>query len=190
MTEIWRDIKDFEGLYQVSNFGRVRSLGNKTHSGIHLKKNYTTKYGYVVVNLSKNGKSKPYKVHRLVAEAFIPNPDRKPYINHKIEGEEGKTINVVYFNEDGSIDEKRTTIEWVTAKENNEYGTRNERSAKANTNGKLSKRVLQFTLNGELIRKWPSTKECGRNGFNQGAVAACCRGKKPHYKKCLWKYEE
>lgn len=55
---------------------------------------------------------------------------------------------------------------------------------------KLSKRVLQFTLNGELIREWPSTKECGRNGFNQSAVAACCRGEKPQYKGFKWCYAE
>lgn len=132
--------------------------------------------------------------HTLVAETFLPNPENKPFINHKIEGEEGKKINMVIFNEDGTINKEKTTIEWVTAKENNNYGTRNERAGATNKivqiNGKLSKPVLQFTLDGEFIREWPSTMECGRNGFDQSAVAACCRGKKSQYKGFRWKYKE
>ena len=72
--------------------------------------------------------------------------------------------------------------------ENNNYGTRNERISKAKINGKKSKKVLQFTLDGKFIREWPSTAECGRNGFAQSAVARCCRGELPHYKGFLWKY--
>ena len=145
--------------------------------------------GYFVVFLRKNKETKKCLVHRLVAETFLENPEGKPCINHKIEGDEGKKINMVIFNEDGSINKEKTTIEWATYEENNNYATRNERISKANTNGKLSKRVLQFTLDGEFIREWPSTRECGRNGFHQGNVAACCRGELKQYKGFLWMYK-
>jgi hypothetical protein len=96
---------------------------------------------------------------------------------------------MVFFNKDGTIDKKRTTIEWVTYEENNNYGTRNERSAKTKTNGKLSKKVLQLTLDGEFVREWPSIMECERNGFRQSEVWRCCNGKLPHYKGFLWMYK-
>ena len=191
--EIWKDIKDYEGLFQVSNLGRVKSLGNGgTHKTSRIRKLYTNKYGYLQVSLCKDGKKKMCRVHRLVAEAFLPNPENKPYINHKIEGDEGKKINMVIFNTDGSVNKEKSTIEWVTAKENINYGTHNERVSKTLTNGKLSKKVLQFTLDGDLIREWESTHECGRNGFNRSHVAACCRGntRLKTYKGFIWKYKE
>ena len=188
MKEIWKEIKDYEGLYQVSNLGRVKSL-NYNHTGKErvLKPGKDTN-GYSIVILSKNKETKLCLVHRLVATAFLDNPENKPYINHKIEGDEGKTMNMVIFNTDGSVNKEKTTIEWVTPKENNDYGTHNERISKAMTNGKLSKKVLQLTLTGDLIREWPSTMECGRNGFCQSSVAKCCRGEIPKYKGFKWCY--
>ena len=186
--EIWKtaiyDGEIYEGLYKVSNLGRILSLNYKNTGKAELLKPVNVN-GYLQVCLSKNKEYKTCYVHRLIAEAFLENPENKPEVNHKIEGDEGKKINMVIFNEDGTIDKERTTIEWVTSKENSNYGTRNERAAKAN-----SKRVLQFSLSGELIREWDSTQECGRNGFNQGHVAACCRGEKPQYKGFIWKYKE
>jgi hypothetical protein len=132
------------------------------------------KNGYLRVKLSKNGKTKKCRVHRLVAEAFLDNPEKKPEVNHI---DEDKTNNQV------------ENLEWIWHKDNINHGTHNERSAKANTNGKMSKRVLQLSLSGDLIREWPSTQECGRNGFNQSHVAACCRGELPHYKGFLWMYK-
>ena len=186
--EVWRtavyDGELYEGLYRVSNWGRILSL-NYNHTGKPgLMNPGTDKDGYFKVGLSKNGKTKTCRVHRLVAETFLENPEGKPEINHKIEGDEGKKINVVIFNEDGSVNNEKTTIEWVTRKENNDYGTHNERMAKTK-----SKPVLQLSLSGDLIREWESTQECGRNGFNQGNVAACCRGEKPHYKGFKWCYK-
>ncbi len=193
MEEQWKtavyDGEIYEGLYKVSNLGKILSLNYRNTGKAELMNPSANTYGYLVVNLWKNGEDKTCLVHRLIAETFLENPENKPCVNHKIEGDEGKTMNMVFFNEDGTIDKERTTIEWVTREENNNYGTHNERVAKANTNGKLSKRVLQLSLTGELIREWESTAECGRNGFNQSHVCDCCNGKLPHYKGFCWEYE-
>ena len=193
MLEIWRtavyDGEIYEGLYQVSNLGRFKNLNYRNTGKAELLNPGTNKDGYLQVCLSKNGEYKMCLVHRLIAETFLPNPDNLPQVNHKIDTKEGKKINMVIFNEDGTVNKERTTIEWVTSKENNDYGTRNERVAKANTNGIRSKPVLQLSLTGDLIREWPSVGECGRNGFNKGAVAACCRGEKPQYKGFRWEYK-
>lgn len=187
MLEIWRTAiykgETYEG-FKVSNLGRILSLNYRNTGKPKLMNPGKRTDGYLQVNLSKNRKSKNCRVHRLVAETFLPNPENKPCINHKIEGDEGKTLNMVIFNEDGSVDEEKSTIEWATYKENNDYGTRNERAAKTK-----SKKVLQLTKSGELIREWESTRECERNGFNHGKVSACCNGKQKTHKGFLWEYE-
>ena len=181
----------YEGLYKVSNLGKILSL-NYNHTGKpKLRKPAEDKDGYLKVGLSKNGETKWCLVHRLVAETFLPNPEGKPCINHKIQGKKGKKINMVFFNEDGTIDKERTTIEWVTYKENNDYGTHNEKISKAMTNGKKSKPVLQFTLDGEFLREWPSTREIERQlGFDSSAVCRCCNGKQKTSYGYIWKYKE
>lgn len=194
MNEIWKtavyDDEVYEGLYKVSNWGRILSLNYRNTGRAELMNPFDNGAGYLQVGLSKNGEYKTCLVHRLVAQTFLPNPENKPCINHKIEGDEGKKINMVFFNKDGTVNKERTSIEWVTYKENNNYATHNERSAKANTNGKLSKKVFQLSLTGELIREWESTKECGRNGFDSGAVAKCCRGKRKTHKGFRFMYAE
>ncbi len=185
--EIWKEIV-YGGVtyggYQVSNLGRVKSLNyNRTGKERILRPGENGR-GYFIVSLSKDGKRKTLLVHRLVATSFLPNPENKPEVNHKIEGDEGKTMNFVFFNEDGSIDEGKTTIEWCTSEENNNYGSHNERMSKTK-----SKKVLQLTKSLELIREWSSTNECGRNGFQQGAVVACCNGKRKTHKGYKWKYK-
>ena len=186
MNEIWKtavyDGEIYEGLYKVSNLGRILSLDYRNTGKPGLMNPFDNGKGYLQVGFWKNGKYKTCFVHRLVAQTFLPNPENKPQVNHKIEGDVGKTLNMVIFNKDGTINKEKTTIEWVTYKENNDYGTHNERMRKALTNGKLSKRVLQFSLTGDLIREWPSTKEAGRNGFDSSAVAKCCRGKLKSHK--------
>ena len=195
--EIWRtaiyDGEPYEG-FEVSNLGRVKSLNYRRTGRAELLNPFKDTGDYLRVELSKNGETKTCKVHRLVAQTFLPNPEGKPQVNHKIEGDKGKKINMVIFNEDGTIDKERTTIEWVTAKENSNYGTRNERCAKAiskaMTNGKLSKPVLQFTLDGDFIREWPSTKEIERQlGFDHSAVGRCCLGKQKSSYGYIWKYK-
>ena len=189
MTEEWRtavyDGIVYEGLYKVSNLGKILSLNYKNTGKAKLMTPGEDKDGYLQVQLRKNGEYKMCKVHRLVAEAFLENPENKPQVNHK---DEDKTNNFVFLNEDGTVNKEKSNLEWKTPKENSNHGTRNERISKANTNGKLSKRVLQLSLSRELIREWESTRECERNGFDQGAVCNCCNGKRKTYKGFLWMY--
>ena len=187
-TEIWKPKKDYEGLYEVSNLGRVKSLNYRNTGRAELLNPGEDGHGYLQVCLCKNKIYKMFKVHQLVAETFLSNPEGKPCVNHKIEGDKGKKINMVFFNEDGSVDEKKSTIEWATYEENNNYATVKERIAKTLTNGKTSKKVLQFSLTGEFIREWESTQECGRNGFCQSHVADCCRGERKTHKGFKWCY--
>ena len=181
IKEIWKDKKDYEGHYQVSNFGRVKSIKFGKERIMNL---VTDKYGYLYVNLYKNNIKKAYFVHRLVAEAFLPNPNNLPCVNHK---DEDKSNNIV------------SNIEWCDVKYNTNYGAslekrafnsrRNKRIGKSNTNGKRSKPVLQYTLDGQFVKEWSSTMECDRNGYRQGNVAACCRGKLKKYKNFIWRYK-
>ena len=192
MLEIWRTAiykgETYEG-FKVSNLGKILSLNYRNTGRAELMNPGKRTDGYLQVHLSKNRKYKMCRVHRLVAETFLPNPENKPCVNHKIEGDVGKTMNMVIFNEDGTVNKEKSTIEWATYKENNDYATRNERVSKTMTNGKQSKPVLQLSLSGELIREWPSTKECGRNGFDQGAVCRCCNGKLKSHKGFRFMYK-
>lgn len=139
--------------------------------------------GYLTVILYKNGKIKNYKIHRLVAEAFIPNPNNYPCVNHKDENPSNNCIN---------------NLEWCTHKYNMNYGTCQQRKV-SNTDykevsrkrvEKLSKPVLQFTKNNVFVREWCSAKECGRNGYDHSTVSKCCKGKQKYHKGFIWKYKE
>ena len=184
MTEQWRtavyDGIVYEGLYKVSNFGRILSLDYNGTGKPGLMTPVEMPNGYFQVGLSKNGEYKKCYVHRLVAETFLPNPENLPEVNHI---DEDKTNNFVFLNEDGSVNKKKSNLEWKTHRGNCNHGTRNERVAKAQ-----SKRVLQLSLSGDLIREWESTRECGRNGFDSGHVSACCNGKQKTYKGFRWMY--
>ena len=166
MKEIWKDIKDYEGHYQVSNLSRVKSI---KFGKERILKPVTDRHGYLIVGLWKNNKQKTYKVHRLVAEAFIDNTDNLPQVNHKDENPLNNNVN---------------NLEWCNSKYNCNFGTRIERITK-----RRSKTVLQYDLEGNFIREWKSTAECGRNGFNQAHVAACCQGKLKKHKDSIWRYK-
>ena len=176
--EIWKtavyDGEVYEGLYQVSNLGRILSLNYNNTGKPGLMNPFDNGDGYLRVVLCKNREHKKCLVHRLVAFTFLENPENKPEINHI---DEDKTNNRV------------DNLEWKWHKDNINHGTRNERAGKANTNGKCSKKVLQLSLSGELIREWPSVSECGRNGFDKGNVCKCCNGKKSQYKGFRFEYE-
>ena len=171
--EVWRDVKGYEGLYQVSNMGRVKSLERKDRFGRVIKERIlepaVTHNGYLRVGLHVDGKRKMLRVHRLVCEAFHENPDNKSEVNHV---NENKT------------DNRACNLEWSTRTENCNHGSRNERVAKA-----LSKPIGQFSLDGKLIKVWQSACEARRQtGFDQGYVGAVARGKFKQAYGYIWKY--
>ena len=188
--EIWKtavyDGEIYEGLYEVSNLGRILSLNYRRTGRAEVMNPSDDGDGYLHVGLWKNKKEKTCKVHRLVAETFLPNPENLPEVNHK---DEDKTNNFVFLNEDGSVDKEKSNLEWKTHKDNINHGTRNERVSKTNTNGKCSKKVLQLSLSGELIREYPSTHECERSGFDHSAVTRCCNGKQKTHKGFRFMYK-
>ena len=165
MKEIWKDKKDYEGHYQVSNWGRIKSI--KFGKERILKQNI--RCGYYYVNLYKNNIKKQYPVHRLVAEAFIDNPDNLFQVNHRDENKLNNNVD---------------NLEWCDAKYNINFGTCIERRSK-----KKSKPVLQYDLEGNFIKEWESIAECNRNGFNQGNIWMCCQGKLKKYKGFIWRYK-
>lgn len=184
MEEIWKDIKGYEGLYQVSNFGRVRSLNYRRTGKVEVLSTGEVGRGYLHVKLCKNGKWKPFLVHRLVAEAFIPNLLNYSDVNHI---DEDKHNNFAGTPENNFTD---GNLEWCDRKYNCNYGTRIEHITEKTTNGKCSKPVLQFSKTGELVREWPSIREAGRNGFDFRNVSACCRGEYKQHKGYIWRYKE
>lgn len=164
--EIWQDIEGYKGLYQVSDLGQVKSFCNGKERVLSAGK---TKHGYLTVSLWKDGKKKVCYVHRLVAHAFLPNPDGLTEVNHI---DECKTNNVV------------SNLEWCSHKYNMNHGTRNERAAKAR-----SKAVYQYTLDGSLVRSYPSVMEAERRaGYSQGFISACCNGKYKQAYGYIWSY--
>ena len=166
MSEEWRDIKGYEGLYQVSNLGRVRSLNCRGHKGcIGILTPRLDGKGYEMVALYKEGKARNTKVHRLVAQAFIPNPNNYPQVNHK---DENKTNNDV------------KNLEWCTNEYNHNYGTRNERVAKS-----LSKKVICITT-GEIFNSM--REACRKYNISSGSMTECCQGKRKTAGGYKWEY--
>jgi hypothetical protein len=162
--EIWKDIKGFEGRYQVSNTGKVKSLRFLGHDGERLMKLSPHHSGYLIVQLGKHP-AKTYHVHFLVASAFLPSVDGKPIVNH-IDGNK----------HNNHVD----NLEWVTYKENTEHaiktGLRNPHDTpkRFGKNNPQSKPVLQYDLSGNFIRKWDSQSDVAR-AFNakSSTVSAC-----------------
>ena len=189
IIEQWRtpiyDGEPYEG-YKVSNWGKILSLNYNRTGKPELMNPAEDTSGYLQVGLRKNGETNLCLVHRLVAQTFIPNPENLPEVNHK---DEDKTNNFVFLNEYGSVDKEKSNLEWKNHRDNCNHGTRNERIGKTSTNGKQSKKVLQLSLSGELIREWPSIHECGRNGFDFRNVSACCRGERKTAYGFRWMYK-
>lgn len=173
--EEWRDIKGYEGLYQISSWGRVKSMNYLKTGKEKIRSLNNGKDGYLLINLSKNGESKRFRVHRLVAMAFIPNPDNLPEVNHK---DENKLNNCV------------SNLEWCTAKYNQNYGTCRKRILEKVINGKCSKTVLQCDLDGNIIAEYPSGKEVKRKlGFCNSLISMCCSGKYKYAYGYIWRYK-
>ena len=169
MIEEWKDIEGFEGVYQISSMGRVRSL--KFGKERILKLNNSN--GYLYVLLRKNGKPINLSIHRLVATYFIPNPENKPEVNHK-NCKRG--------------DNRVENLEWCTRKENvNNPLTLKKRSGENHPKPTLGKRgvfaintkpIVQLTKKGEIIHWWNSiTVASERTGIYQSSISLCCTGK-------------
>lgn len=171
MKEIWKDVVGTNGLYQVSNKGNVRR-------DKRILKPIPRNHGYLAVFIyDGHGNGKQFSVHRLVAEAFIPNPYKLPEVNHL---DECKTNNAV------------ENLAWCSHKDNSNYGTRNIRLSEANTNGKKSRRISQYTMDGEFVAEYPSLHEAERNGFAAANICRCARGdrKYSHAYGYKWRYAE
>lgn len=183
MKEEWRDIEGFEGLYQVSNYGRVKSfvrhLGRKPFNYLKPK---SDKDGYLQVALAKNKKQYTKKVHRLVAMAFIPNPNNYPQVNHK---DEIKSNNHV------------DNLEWCTNSYNQKYGTCSRRKKEHTDYKKIaaknSKPILQIK-NGVVIAEYSSaleaTKKYKPNAPNPSNISGVCKGRHKSAYGYEWRYKE
>lgn len=176
MEEVWKDIPGFNGYYQVSSFGRVKSLARKTNNQygkndfilspgwIHNKEN-----GYLFVCLCKNGLKKRFLVHRLVAEAFIPNPDNLPQVNHKDENQRNNCVE---------------NLEWCGCDYNINYGNRTYKAA-----FKKSIPVFQYTKSGVFVKEYCSAVEAERKtGICSQNISKCRAGKLPSAGGYLWRY--
>ena len=164
MIEEWREIKNYEGLYQVSNNGEIFS--NYTKKLLNPRTN--KKNGYKQTFLCKNGIKTMYYVHRIVAETFIPAKSKKEiYINHK---NEIKTDNRV------------ENLEWCTKSYNNSYNDKHQRS---------SKPIIQLDKNGAMIKWWRSAREVNRMlGLSYKNISAVIRGLRKTCGGFIWKYAE
>lgn len=173
MVEIWKDVVGYEGLYQVSDQGNVRSLNWKNQGFTH---NLYLKHhprGYRQVELYKDGTSRMLTVHRLVAQAFIPNPDGLTVVNHK---DEDKSNNAV------------TNLEWCTSQRNfwhswdMHHSSRPLKKPKTRSNSGYARhpeKVLQMDLAGNIIRVWDSAAAAAKErSYNNWSILQCCKGKR------------
>ena len=185
-NEVWKDIVGYEGLYQVSNLGRVKSLKRKVYAGRNrmrwqyeriLSNNKTNGNGYIVVSLNKESKSKNKYVHRLVAEAFLENPNNYKYINHKDQNTFNNNVN---------------NLEFCTAQYNSTYRDAHiKRGLKHRNNLVNSKKVYQLDENENIIKEFPSMAEANRQlGTNHTSIYACINGKQKHAFGYKWKYAD
>ena len=180
MEEIWRDIKGYEGLYKISSIGRVKSLrnshGNYREMCLKCRKN---KKGYLNVSLNKDKKRFTYLVHRLVAEAFIENPNNYKEVNHKDENKQNNKVN---------------NLEWCDCEYNNNYGTRNKRHSESIKGSKhpQARKVYCVTTG----KKFNCIKEAAEYyHIDRHSIGDCCRkqykyaGKHPVTgENLVWKY--
>lgn len=169
-----KNIIGYEGLYVINDSG----VDEETVFGIVQNDFLKPKDidGYKSVTLSKNGEAKTFRLHRLIAQAFIPNLENKQEVDHIIPISNGGTNEV-------------SNLRWATHTENMNNPLSLENKGNSQRNNPLkSFKVHQFTKDGELFRVWPSVGECARNGYNKGHVAACCRGEQSTHKGYIWKY--
>lgn len=180
MQEIWKDIPGYEGLYQVSNLGNVKSVHWNHSNEIRTIKPFNNN-GYWRVVLYKDRMHKKFLVHVLVAKSFIPNPQNKPCVNHI----DGNGHNNMISN-----------LEWVTFSENTRHAiAHNLRPAgvicihKRGCDSPLAKGILQTSLDNKFSRFWSCSQEAANElNFSVSAIRRCCRGERKTYKGFYWCY--
>ena len=173
IQEVFKDIPNYGGRYQISNYGRVWSVIKSQFVKQHINND-----GYCQVRLYfGDGRKKHEMVHRLVALAFLPRENtRLTQVNHKDENKENNYIE---------------NLEWCTASYNNSYGKRLERVSNTNkANGKRKKPVLQYDLQGNFVKEYPSAKEAEiENNIARGHVTKVCKDERKSAGGFIWKYK-
>lgn len=180
MEEIWKDVVGYEGLYQVSNTGKVKSI-DWNHSGVAKELTAYEQRGYKLVGIQRNGTRHNYLVHRLVATAFIDNPEGKPDVNHI----DGKKDNNCVDN-----------LEWVTKSENTRHAIRTglrpptcDFERKRGAEHPCSKPVDQYDVSGNIIRHWACVQDIySELGYRKSCVRRVCNGYRKTYRGYKWKY--
>lgn len=184
--EIWKDIEGFEGYYKVSNQGRIlaleRNVSDRQRRKEKIRPTTIQKDGYAKIILYREFTYKAFMTHRLVAKAFVSNPENKPHVNHK-----------------NSIrdDNRAENLEWVTSSENSihsfKYGNRKPYAHWKGMKGKncpLSKPVIQMTMDKEYITEFAGQQEAQREtGIHQATISQCCRGVKKNAGGYFWQYK-
>ena len=190
MKEIWKIINDTDNGFEISNNGQVKSLDRyitqynrwgkpmKRFQKGRLIKQHISKDGYYRVYIIRNNKHITIATHLLVAEAFLEIPEELKHLK-------GTRYLQVNHKDENKLNNSVENLEYCTAKYNTNYGSCIERRIK-----KQSKKILQYTLDGEFVREWESTREAGRNGYQQICISKCCRGINKQHKGFIWKYKE
>lgn len=183
MKENWKPVPGYEDFYEVSDCGNVRSIAvysAKCQRIIQRKsprmlRQETSQDGYKRVLLSLYGQHRHFSVHRLVAFAFIPNPDNLPEVNHK---------------DENSANNHAGNLEWCMPSYNSNYGTLPQRISKRQTNAPYhSKQVAQLSMDGKVIATFPSTREAERQtGISSDCICRVCKGRSSHAGGYKWKY--
>ena len=188
MKEIWKSAKGYEGLYEVSNLGRVKGIKRIVKNGKDRTMIKPEKIlspinngnGYYFVNLLKDGKQSKMFIHRLVAMTFLPNTEKYKVVNHKDEDPSNNDVD---------------NLEWCTHKYNSNYGTSKERRVKSTDYKALGnsrkKIVVQYDLSGRIIKEWDSAVDCSNDiGYHTSGIYACCNGRWETYKGFKWEYKK
>lgn len=168
---IWKPVKGFEGLYEVSNKGMVRSLNYRATGRCEVLCQGGCGNSYRKVVLFKgSGKGLSKDVHRLVAEAFLTNEEHLPEVNHIDEDKSNNASN---------------NLEWCSIAYNRAYGSRGKKISKA-----LSKPVEAFDSSGKILHKFSSIKEAAQKGFSQAAISNAIAGRVPRHKELYWRFSD
>lgn len=178
-NEEWRDVVGYEGLYQVSDNGRVKSVKrcvpHANEKTMFVRERICKVFvnrKYIYVTLSKDGKQSNMKVHRLVAEAFIPNPDGLPQVNHKDENPSNNQV---------------CNLEFCTNDYNIRYGTKNIRMKKT-WRERHSVKVVRLNMDGSISKQYECTKDVELDGFDRRAVYRCCKDIKRVHANYKWAF--